>query len=243
MSICKILGVPFQNITPGDAEERIVKFLHQSGKAMVFTPNPEMVMAAQKDEEFMKILNESAMNIPDGIGIIYGSKFTNNPIKSRVAGYDCVQGVFELIKDTDKTVYFFGGAPEIAERAKEAMEKKHYGLKIVGVADGYFDAEKEQMIIADINEKKPDLLLVGIGFPKQEKWIYNNIKNLNVKVAIGVGGSFDVMSGNVKRAPKIFIKLGLEWFYRLITQLTRIGRMMVLPLFMLVVIKNKILGK
>ena len=105
------------------------------------------------------------------------------------------------------------------------------------------DAEKEQMIIADINEKKPDLLLVGIGFPKQEKWIYNNIKNLNVKVAIGVGGSFDVMSGNVKRAPKIFIKLGLEWFYRLITQPTRIGRMMVLPLFMLVVIKNKILGK
>ena len=149
----------------------------------------------------------------------------------------------ELIKDTDKTVYFFGGAPEIAERAKEAMEKKHYGLKVVGVADGYFDAEKEQMIIADINEKKPDLLLVGIGFPKQEKWIYNNIKNLNVKVAIGVGGSFDVMSGNVKRAPKIFIKLGLEWFYRLITQPTRIGRMMVLPLFMLVVIKNKILGK
>ena len=142
------LGVPFQNITPGDAEERIVKFLHQSGKAMVFTPNPEMVMAAQKDEEFMRILNESAMNIPDGIGIIYGSKFTNNPIKSRVAGYDCVQGVFELIKDTDKTVYFFGGAPEIAERAKEAMEKKHYGLKVVGVADGYFDAEKEQMIIA-----------------------------------------------------------------------------------------------
>ena len=123
------------------------------------------------------------------------------------------------------------------------MEKKHYGLKIEGVADGYFDAEKEQMIIADINEKKPDLLLVGIGFPKQEKWIYNNIKNLNVKVAIGVGGSFDVMSGNVKRAPKIFIKLGLEWFYRLITQPTRIGRMMVLPLFMLVVIKNKILGK
>ena len=84
MSICKILGVPFQNITPGDAEERIVKFLHQSGKAMVFTPNPEMVMAAQKDEEFMRILNESAMNIPDGIGIIYGSKFTNKIKSSRL---------------------------------------------------------------------------------------------------------------------------------------------------------------
>lgn len=243
MSICRILGVPFQNITPADAEEKIVHFLSQSGKAMVFTPNPEMVMAAQKDDEFMKILNESAMNIPDGIGIIYGSKFTNNPIKYRVAGYDCVQGVFELIKNTDKTVYFFGGAPGIAERAKDAMEKKHSGLKIVGVADGYFDAEKEKQIIAEINEKKPDLLLVGIGFPKQEKWIYNHMQSLNVKVAVGVGGSFDVMSGNVKRAPKIFIKLGLEWFYRLITQPSRIGRMMVLPLFMLVVIKNKVFGK
>lgn len=243
MSICRILGVPFQNISPRDAEEKIVKFLDQKGQAMVFTPNPEMVMAAQKDKEFMTILNESAMNIPDGIGIIYGSKFTGNPIKARVAGYDCVQGVFDIIKDTDKTVYFFGGAPSIAERAKAEMEKKHKGLKIVGVADGYFDAEKEKQIIAEINEKKPDLLLVGIGFPKQEKWIYDHIHSLNVKVAIGVGGSFDVMSGNVKRAPKIFIKLGLEWFYRLITQPSRIGRMMVLPLFMLVVIKNKILGK
>ena len=239
MSICKILGVPFQNITPGDAEERIVKFLHQRGKAMVFTLNPELVLAAHKDEEFMKILNESAMNIPDGIGIIYGSKFTNNPIKSRVAGYDCVQGVFELIKDTNKTVYFFGGAPEIAERAKEAMEKKHYGLKIVGVADGYFDAEKEQMIIADINEKKPDLLLVGIGFPKQEKWIYENLRFTGAKAAIGVGGSFDVMAGNTKRAPKVFQKLGLEWFYRLLCQPTRIGRMMKLPKFAIKVLLSK----
>ena len=113
----------------------------------------------------------------------------------------------------------------------------------MGTANGYFDKEREKEIIAEINELKPDLLLVGIGFPKQEKWIYDHIKELNVKLAIGVGGSFDVMSGNVKRAPQFFIDHGLEWFYRLITQPSRFVRMLQLPLFMLVVIKTKIFGK
>ena len=97
---------------------------------MVFTPNPEMVMAAQKDEEFMKILNESAMNIPDGIGIIYGSKFTNNPIKSRVAGYDCVQGVFELIKDIDKTVYSLAVLRKLLKEPKKPWRKSTMDLKL-----------------------------------------------------------------------------------------------------------------
>lgn len=240
--ICRILGVPFNNVTPVEAQTLVFGYLQDPNKkAIVFTPNPEMVMAAQKDSEFMEILNESTLTVPDGIGIVYGSKLTKNPIKQRVAGYDLVQGVFNMMKESDKTVYFFGGAPGVAQEAKNQMEKKYKGLKVVGVADGYFDDEKEKQIIADINNKKPDLLLVGIGFPKQEKWIYNHINQLDgVKAAIGVGGSFDVMSGKTKRAPDIFIKLGLEWFYRLITQPARAGRMLQLPIFMLTVIfKNK----
>jgi N-acetylglucosaminyldiphosphoundecaprenol N-acetyl-beta-D-mannosaminyltransferase len=195
-----------------------------------------MVMLAQKDAEFNRVLNEADMNIPDGIGIIYASKIKKRPIKERVAGYDTVQAVFERIRTTDKTVYFFGGAPGVTDDAKAEMERVHSGLKITGCANGYFDEAREKEIIAEINEKKPDLLLVGIGFPKQEKWIYNHLGELNVKVAIGVGGSFDVMSGKVKRAPDIFIKLGLEWFHRLITQPSRFVRMLQLPLFMLRVI-------
>jgi N-acetylglucosaminyldiphosphoundecaprenol N-acetyl-beta-D-mannosaminyltransferase len=243
MELCRILGVPFADVTPEQAVEIITGYLDKADKSIVYTPNPEMVMAARKDSEFMQVLNSSTMNIPDGIGIVYGSKFTDHAIKHRVAGYDTVQGVFNKIKDKDKTVYFFGGAPQVAEKAKQRMERRYKGLKIVGVADGYFDADREKEIIAEINTLKPDLLLVGIGFPKQEKWIYNHIKELNVKVAIGVGGSFDVMSGNTKRAPEIFIRLGLEWFHRLITQPSRAGRMLQLPLFMLVVIKNRIFGK
>lgn len=240
--ICRILGVPFNNVTPEEAEKLVFGYLNdEKSKAKIYTPNPEMVMEAQKNAEFMKILNESTLTVPDGIGIVYGSKFTKNKIKHRVAGYDLVQGVFDLMKDSDKTVYFFGGAPGVTDAAKSEMEKKHKGLKVVGTANGYFDAEREKEIIAEINEKKPDLLLVGIGFPKQEKWIYDHINELDgVKAAIGVGGSFDVMSGRTKRAPMAFQKLGLEWFYRLITQPTRAGRMLQLPIFMLtVLLKNK----
>lgn len=243
MSICRILGVPFVNISPSEAVDRVVSYLNGNGKSMIFTPNPEMVMEARKNKEFMEILNSSTMNVPDGIGIIYGSKFTQNPIKERVAGYDLMLGVFDKMKDMGKTAYFFGGAPGIADRAKVVIEERFPGLKIVGTANGYFDKEREREIIAEINMLKPDLLLVGIGFPKQEKWIYEHIKGLNIKAAAGVGGSFDGWCGNVPRAPKFFIDNNIEWFYRLIKQPSRIGRMMQLPLFMLVVIRNKILGK
>lgn len=243
MKICNILGVPFANISPSDAVDQMVSYLNSDGKHMVFTPNPEMVMEARKNPEFMKILNESSMNVPDGIGIVYASKFTKTPIQSRVAGYDMMLGTFDKMKDMGKTAYFFGAAPTIADKAKAAIEKRFVGLKIVGTADGYFDAEKEKEIIADINEKKPDLLLVGIGFPKQEKWIYNHINELNIKAAVGVGGSFDGWSGNVPRAPEFFVNHNLEWFYRLMKQPSRIGRMMQLPLFMLKVIGFKITGR
>ncbi len=243
MSICRILGVPFTNISPSEAVDRVVSYLNGNGKSMIFTPNPEMVMEARKNKEFMEILNSSTMNVPDGIGIVYGSKFTQNPIKERVAGYDLMLGVFDKMKDMGKTAYFFGGAPGIADRAKAAIEERFPGLKVVGTANGYFDKEREKEIIAEINRLKPDLLLVGIGFPKQEKWIYDHIRELNIKAAAGVGGSFDGWCGNVPRAPKFFIDHNIEWFYRLMKQPSRIGRMMQLPLFMLVVIKNKIFGK
>ena len=147
MSICNILGVPFNNIKPNEAVDKMMSLIDSKGKSMVFTPNPEMVMKARKDREFMEVLNSSAMNVPDGIGIVYASKFTKNPIKERVAGYDMLLSVFDRLKDTDKTVYFFGSAPGIAQRAKAAIEQRYPGIKIAGCADGYFDDEKEKKII------------------------------------------------------------------------------------------------
>lgn len=242
-TVCNILGVPINNVNLNEALGLVLLYLEENEKKMIFTPNPEFIMNALKDTQFKKILNESNINIPDGIGVVIGAKILGYNLKERVAGFDLVQKIFSRIKNTDKTVYFLGASEETVVLAKEMMEKKYKGLKIVGTHNGYFKDEEGNIVIDEINKVSPDLLLVGLGSPRQEKWIYNNRDKLNVKVMIGVGGSFDVMSGNVKRAPKIFIKLNLEWFYRLITQPTRFKRMLKLPLFIIEVLKYKIKGE
>lgn len=234
-----ILGVPFKNANFSEAVDIAVNFFENGKNNLIFTPNPEFVMTALDDKDFMDILNSSNMNIPDGIGIVIGSKILKTPIKERVAGYDLVQEIFSKIKNTEKTVYFLGSSEENIVSAIEMMKKKYDGLKIVGYRNGYFKDDESEEVVKEILDKKPDLLLVGLGSPRQEKWIYKYKNELNCKIIMGVGGSFDVMSGNVKRAPKFFIKCNLEWFYRLITQPTRFKRMLKLPLFLVEVIKDK----
>jgi len=238
---CKILGVNFDNVTKEQALNKLLFFLKNNKTNMVFTANPEFVMAAQKDKQFLDILNKGQLVVADGIGIVIASKlFFDVKIKERVAGYDLVQSLFDKIKNTGEKVYFLGGTESSVQKAKKEMEKKYNGINIVGVHNGYFDEKEERIIIEQIKSLKADIVLVGIGFPKQEKWIYNHKDEIGAKIYIGVGGSFDVMSGNVKRAPKFFINCGLEWFYRLITQPTRFIRMLQLPLFMIFVLKSKI---
>ncbi|TCK93465.1 N-acetylglucosaminyldiphosphoundecaprenol N-acetyl-beta-D-mannosaminyltransferase [Natranaerovirga hydrolytica] len=235
-----ILGVNFNHITMEQAIDIVIGFLNSKEKLhMIFTPNPEIVMIAQKEIKLQEILNHSDLVVPDGIGIVKAAKILKDPLTERVAGYDLVQNVFEKISKTNHTVYFLGGAKEVADQAAKNMQEKYPGLKIIGCHDGYFSKNEEMTIIQEINELKPDLLLVGLGAPRQEMWLYDNRKKLNAKACIGVGGSFDVMSGKVKRAPKWMIKSNLEWFYRLLVQPTRIKRMINLPIFMLKVLVNK----
>ena len=237
-----ILGVGFDVVTMDAAVDRALAFLEESRASAIFTPNPEMVMEARKNPEFKQILNAADLVIPDGIGVVYASKFNKTKLPERVAGYDLLQNIFGKIENTERSVYFFGGAPGVADLAKLKMVEKFPNLKIVGTADGYFDADKEKLIITDIINKKPDILLVGLGFPKQEMWITRHKDDLPARLLVGVGGSFDGMSGKVRRAPDLFIKLGLEWFYRLIKEPKRFKRQLQLPLFMLIVLKEKIFG-
>ncbi len=237
--ITRILDVPFDALTMEQAVARGLDLMRKEQPAMVCTPNPEIVMEAQTDKELMEILREADMVIPDGIGVVMASKYSDIRLKERVAGFDFTQNLFAEVAKTGETIYFFGGAPKVAATASQRMIEKYDGLQIVGVKNGYFDAEKEKKVLADIKSKSPSILLVGLGAPKQEKWIYSHLEELGVGLAVGVGGSFDVMAGKVKRAPKIFQKLGLEWFYRLITQPTRWKRMMQLPVFAWTVWKNR----
>ena len=234
-----VLGVPFDAVTMEEAVARAKKLLTEEGQHIICTPNPEIVMEAQNDKVLNSILHEADLVVPDGIGVVWASKYSEIRLTERVAGFDLTQNLMADLAATGETFYFFGGAPGVASTAARKMMKKYPGLKVVGVHNGYFDEKEEKRIIQDIKEKAPSILLVGLGAPKQEKWIYDNLRLTGAKVAIGVGGSFDVMAGNVKRAPKIFQKLGLEWFHRLITQPTRWRRMMRLPKFALTVLKTK----
>jgi len=234
-----LLGVRIDEVTMEQAVKKTEEFFTEDKMHMICTPNPEIIMTAQNDEEFKRILNSSALNIPDGNGVVWASKKLGQPLKERVTGYDFIHKIFELGQDMDISFYFLGSKPGVAEKAKEKVEEQYVGIKVVGTHDGYFSVEEEKGIIEKINADKPDVLLVAMGAPKQERFIYKYINKLNCKVAVGVGGCFDVISGNVKRAPKVFIKLKLEWLYRALTDLKRLKRLTAIPKFMSKVKKYK----
>lgn len=240
--IIKVLGVPFDDLSMEEAANQIIEAMENGEKKIVCTVNPEIIMKAREDLELMEILKSADMVTADGIGVIWAAKFLGTPLKERIAGYDLCQNIMARIKDTGHTIYFFGAAPGTAEEAAKKMAKEHKGLTVVGTRNGYFTEKDEREIVSAIRIASPDLLLVGLGAPKQEKWIYENFNNTNAKVSIGVGGSFDVMSGNINRAPMIFRRLNLEWFYRLISDPKRAFRMLALPKFVIEVIKFKAKG-
>lgn len=235
----KILGVKIHQVTNETAYNRFLSLIEQSKFSMICTPNTEIVMEAQHDPELKEILQDADLVIPDGIGLIYASKIHQLGLTERVTGIDTMERILKYANNTKKSIYLFGGKPGVAEKAAERMKDVYPNLQIKGIRDGYFKKEEEDKIVDHINEVKPDLLFVALGAPRQEKWIYQHRKILNVKVAMGVGGSFDVWAGVSKRAPKIFQQLHLEWFYRLAKEPHRIGRMMSLPKFMIKVLISR----
>ena len=236
MKKTNILGVNVDNVTYNEAVEKIMKMLNEPGNHTVFTPNSEIILMAYKDEEFCSILNSADLLTADGIGVVYASRIVGNPVPERVAGFDMACGVIEEIAQSGHRLFLFGGKPGVADTAAENLKTDFPLLNIVGTRDGYFTPEDTDSIIDEINSKAPDLVLVCLGAPKQENWIFENRDKLNCRVMMGVGGTVDVLAGTVERAPEIWCDLGFEWLYRLIKQPSRFFRMMALPKFALTVI-------
>ena len=235
-----VMDVKFDNVTMAEAMDRAREILDGSETVYVVTPNSEIVYEAMKDESLLKLLNDAALVLPDGAGVVLGSKILGTPLKEKVAGVEFADHLMDGMAEKGKKLYLLGSKPGIAEQAAEKMLEKHPKLQICGMADGYFKDENE--VVAKVNEAGADVLFVCLGAPKQEKFMQAHKDELNVKMMCGLGGSLDSFAGTVKRAPRWMIDLSLEWLYRLLKEPKRIGRMMRLPKFILAVVGRKLKG-
>ena len=226
-----ILGARIDKFTMDEAKNVAMSFFESEGRKVIYTPNSEIILYASRNSEYMDKLNSADLMIADGIGVVYGARILNDKLPERVAGYDLLRSILPLMAQKGLSLYLLGAKPTVAEIAGENLKKEYPGIVIKGCHDGYFKDDEE--VIKDINEKKPDLLLVCLGFPKQENWIYDNREKLDVKAMIGAGGCLDVFAGIVERAPEFYCKHGLEWFYRLKKEPWRFKRMTALPVFIL----------
>lgn len=239
-STIDILGVKIDKITAAYALKKAEQMVRKPGVSTIFTPNPEIVMAAYEDPSFKEVLNSADMCTPDGIGVVYAAKMLGTPVPERVAGFDLTCGLLESLRKTGEGVFLFGAKPGVAEAARDKLVEQYTGLNIAGVQHGYFSESENEDIIKKINDSGTALLLVCLGAPKQEKWIYENKSKLtSVNLCMGVGGALDVFAGIVNRAPDIFIKCNLEWLYRFCKNPSRLNRFATLPRFMMTVRKNK----
>ncbi len=224
----EILGVRFDNLTQQEAAQRGRQLLEEDKFHYVVTPNPEFLLAAEKDPEFRRVLNAADLVLPDGIGVVYSAKILGTPLKERVPGIEFAEAMLSALNGMGGRLYLLGAKPGVAEEAGRRICARYPALVLCGTHDGYF--KDEQAILPEIAAAKPDLLFVCLGAPKQEKWMARWGRHTGAKLAIGLGGCLDVFAGNVQRAPERWQKLGLEWAYRLKKEPKRIGRMAKLPL-------------
>lgn len=235
-----VMGVRFDNVNMEEALSVARDLLDRDGASYVVTPNSEIVYEALSDETLRALLNGADLVLPDGAGVVLGSRILRTPLKQKVAGVDFADGLLGMLAQTGRSVYLLGGKPGIAEKAGENMREKHPGLRICGMADGYFT--EEGPVLARINQARPDVLFVCLGAPKQEKFMKAHQQDLHVRLMIGLGGSLDAFAGTVKRAPKWMIACNLEWFYRLLKEPWRFKRMLRLPKFLWAVVRRRIGG-
>lgn len=208
--------------TAKDFADEMAKVLSDEGKAFVVTANPETLMIAEDNPAFKKaLLNDRTRIVPDGIGLVKAASFYGMNIPERVTGVELSQFLLNECGRMGKSVYLYGAKPEVLELLCEKLKKEH-NVNIVGSQNGYGNNDEE--VFADIMEKKPDLVLVALGIPRQELLIDKYFDAAEKGIFIGVGGSFDVLSGSKKRAPAIFVKLNLEWLYRITKEPKRLKR-------------------
>ena len=218
----------FDNLTREEAARAGARLLEEDRFHYVVTPNPEFLLAAEKDPDFRRVLNSADLALPDGIGVVYSAKIMGRPLKARVPGIEFAEDMLACLDERGGRLFLLGARPGVAEKAGENILARHPNITLCGTQDGYF--RDEETVLLKVAAARPDLLFVCLGAPKQEKWMARWGRHTGARLAIGLGGALDVFAGNVERAPESWQKLGLEWAYRLKKEPQRAGRMARLPL-------------
>lgn len=231
LSYLEILGCRVHLLSKQEVLGFIKQALNPSQTLQVVTANPEMLLLAQKDEILKKIINSSELVVPDGEGLVWALKRKVAKNLGRITGIDLAEALFKIGAELSWRFFLLGGQPGVAEKARQNLLKIYPGLKIVGTYHGYFNEAETSQIVEKISQSQPDLLFVGLGMGKQEKFIFENLNRLGARIALGIGGAMDVWSGRLKRSPGIFRKLKIEWLFRFIQEPRRFRKLLSLIRF------------
>ncbi|MBI3948805.1 MAG: WecB/TagA/CpsF family glycosyltransferase [Armatimonadetes bacterium] len=225
----QIFGVKIHRVTMDQAVDAVTGFLHEGGPHQVITADSSMLVMARRDEELRRTINDAALVTPDSFGVTWAARRLGRPLPERVTGVDLAERLCRRCASAGRRVFFLGAAPGVAEEAAARMAGRYPGLHVVGTRHGFFRAEEEEGIVAEIAASGAELLLVALGIPRQEKWIARHLSRLGVSAAIGVGGTLDVFSGRVARAPAWAQRGNVEWLYRLARNPRKIQKVKTLP--------------
>lgn len=234
-----ILGLPIQNVTMSEAVNDVYGFFGARESKIVVTPNAEILQMYSTDPAMKEALEKADYIVPDGVGVLLAAKRLGTPLKEKVAGVELSRNLLEKAAKEGGNVYLLGAKPGVAVEAKRCLEEEIPGISIVGVRDGYFKPEDEPAIIEEINALDVDMLFVCLGAPKQELWMAEHKSDLKIGVMLGLGGSLDIFSHTLKRAPQWMINCRIEWLYRVLKEPYRIGRIASLPKFLMSIKKEK----
>lgn len=231
-----VLGCRLDDVDAAAATERIVAFARDGAAAQVVTLGTEMVVYAQRDARFREVVNACALSLCDTVGLLAVARRRGAAIKERVTGVEAIEHVCARAARERLPIYLLGAAPGVALEAASALQARHPGLVIAGTRDGYFAASENDAVVNGIRESGARVLFVGLGFPRQEFWLSDNLRATGAGVGVGVGGSFDVIAGRVERAPERWRKMHAEWLYRLLREPHRWRRQLALPYFVWLVL-------
>lgn len=226
-----VLDVPIHNVDMATALETIEGFIRAGTPHHIVTADSSMLVMAQDDAALRAIITDADLVTPDSSGLLWAAKQAGTPLRERVSGVEIVERLCARSAQPGCRLYFLGAAPGIAEQAAERMRARYPGAQIVGTQHGFLTNGDMEAVIEDICRLQPDVLCVAMGIPKQEKWIAAHREELGVPILIGVGGTFDVLSGHKRRAPRWMQRASLEWLWRVLSDPRKINKVLLLPRF------------